>query len=95
MDITRFECLNTLVEKVAFAGPDATKWTYNVIPFGPVNGPTVFIFFIHDMGLAWKELALSCNIPIDDDTNTHIIVGDILSWAQIIVVALAYMRCQL
>ncbi len=36
-------------EKLAFAGPDATKWTYNVMPFGPVNGPATFIAFIHDM----------------------------------------------
>jgi hypothetical protein len=25
--------------KLAFAGPDATKWTYNMMLFGPVNGP--------------------------------------------------------
>jgi hypothetical protein len=36
-------------EKLAFAGPDATKWTYNVMPFGPVNGPPTFIAFIHDL----------------------------------------------
>ena len=36
-------------EKLAFAGPDATKWTYNVMPFGPVNGPATFIAFIHNM----------------------------------------------
>ena len=35
--------------KLAFAGPDATKWTYNVMPFGPVNGPSTFIAFIHDV----------------------------------------------
>jgi hypothetical protein len=32
-------------EKLAFAGPNATKWTYNVMPFGPVNGPSTFISF--------------------------------------------------
>ena len=26
------------MEKLAFAGPDATKWTFVVMPFGPVNG---------------------------------------------------------
>jgi hypothetical protein len=36
-------------EKLAFAGPDATKWTCNVMLFGPVNGPPTFIAFIHDL----------------------------------------------
>ena len=61
--------------------------------FGPMNNPTVFISFIHDMDSTWKELAISRNIHIDDDTNTRIIVDYILSWAQTVAVALAYMRC--
>ncbi len=36
-------------DKLAFAGPDATKWTYNIMPFGPVNGAPTFITFIHDV----------------------------------------------
>ncbi len=35
-------------DKSAFTGPDATKWTYNSMPFGPVNRPAMFIAFIHD-----------------------------------------------
>jgi hypothetical protein len=30
-------------EKLAFQGPDAIKWTYTVMPFGPTNGPAMFI----------------------------------------------------
>ena len=82
-------------EKLAFAGPDATKWTYNVMPFGPVNGPATFIAFIHDMDSTWKDLARSYGISIDEDTNTNIIVDDILSWAKTLVAALLYMECQL
>jgi hypothetical protein len=44
-------------DKLPFAGLDATKWTYNVMPFGPVNGPATFIAFIHDMDSTWKDLA--------------------------------------
>ena len=29
--------------KLAFAGPDAKMYTYRVLPFGPVNGPFIFI----------------------------------------------------
>ena len=43
--------------KLAFADTDATKSTYNVMPFGPVNGPSMFIMFIHDMDITWKALA--------------------------------------
>jgi hypothetical protein len=44
-------------EKLAFTGPNATKWTYNVMHFGPVNGPLTFSAFIHDMDGTWKDLA--------------------------------------
>jgi hypothetical protein len=82
-------------EKLAFAGPDATKWTYNVMPFGPVNGPATFIAFIHDVDSTWKDLARSLGVTIDEDTNTNIIVDDILSWAKSLLIALIYMECQL
>jgi hypothetical protein len=81
--------------KFAFAGPDATKWTYNVMPFGPVNGPPTFIAFIHDVDSTWKELARNNGIVIDDDTNTTIIFDDIFSYAKTMVMALLYMECQL
>ena len=81
--------------KLAFAGPDATKWTYNVMPFGPVNGPSTFIAFIHDVNSTWKDLARSCGLTMDEDTNTNIIVDDILSWAKTLMSALLYMECQL
>ena len=29
--------------KLAFAGPGASMYTYGVMPFGPVNGPVIFI----------------------------------------------------
>lgn len=51
------------------------------MPFGPVNGPATFIMIMHDVDATWKELACSKGITIDEDTNTNIIVDDILSWA--------------
>jgi hypothetical protein len=79
-------------EKLTFAGPNATKWTYNVMPFGPVNGPATFIAFICDVDSSWKELARSYGISINDDTNTNIIVDDILSWAKSLQIALIYLH---
>jgi len=82
-------------EKLAFQGTDAIKWTYVVMPFGPVNGPATFIAMIHDLNSVWKALAKSVGLPIDDDTNTNIIVDDIFNWAKTFANALKYIECQL
>ncbi len=81
-------------EKLAFQGPDAIKWTYRVMPFGPTNGPATFINFIHDVDSQWKALAAKSGMVIDDDTNTKIIVDDIFSWGKTLDEALLYIECQ-
>jgi hypothetical protein len=68
---------------------------YNVMPFGPINGPPTFIAFIHDLDSTWKDLAPKHGIVIDKDTNTNIIVDDIFSYAKTLTLALTYMECQL
>jgi hypothetical protein len=82
-------------EKLAFAGPDAIKWTYNVMPFGPVNGPTTFIVFMHDMDSRWKEVAASRGVKIDEDTNTRIIVDDLFNHGTSFRTCMTYLRAQL
>jgi hypothetical protein len=81
--------------KLAFAGPNATKWTYTIMPLSPVNGPFTFIAFIHDIDLTWNNLACYCGLTIDKDTNTNIIVNNMLSWAKTLLSVLLYMECQL
>jgi hypothetical protein len=49
-------------EKLAFQGPDAIKWTYTVMLFGPMNGPATFVNFIYNVDSQWKSLA--CTIGI-------------------------------
>ena len=85
----------TSQEKLAFQGPDAIKWTYMIMPFGPTNGPATFVNFIHDVDSQWKLLARSLGIDIDDDTNTRIIIDDIVSHGRDIPISLLYMECQL
>jgi hypothetical protein len=51
-------------EKLAFQGPDAIKWTYTVMPFGPTNGPATFVNFIHDMDSQWKRLPRALAYPL-------------------------------
>ena len=81
--------------KLAFAGPDGSKYTYLVMPFGPVNGPVIFIIFIHDMNTTWKEVARSRGIVLNASCNTRIIIDDIFSWAPTFEIAMQYLECQL
>jgi hypothetical protein len=82
-------------EKLAFQGPDAIKWTYTVMPFGPTNGPATFINFIQDINSQWQSLAQSLGMVINNNTNTKTILDDIFSWAKLLDMALLYMNCQL
>jgi hypothetical protein len=82
-------------EKLAFQGPNAIKWTYTVMPFGPTNGPATFISMIYDLDSQWKALATSVGITVGDDTDTRIIVDNIVSHGPTIDISLLYMECQL
>jgi hypothetical protein len=82
-------------EKLAFQRSDAIKWTYNVMPFGPMNGPATFIAMIHDLESVWKEIAMMEGITIGHCINTSIIVNVILNWAKSFPQALKYIVCQL
>ena len=82
-------------EKLAFQGPDAIKWTYNVMPFGPTNGPATFVTMIHDVNSVWKEEAKSRKLQVGHGVDTTIIIDDILNWATLIQTALKYIECQL
>jgi hypothetical protein len=81
--------------KLAFQGPDATKWTYNVMPFGPVNGPAIFVEFMHDVDSTWKSLAQARSIDLNDSTNTRIIIDNVLSHATSFALAKRFIECQL
>ncbi len=82
-------------EKLPFQGPNAIKWTYTLMPFGPTNRPATFITFIHNNNSQLKAMAQQKGLIIDDDTNTKIIVDDIFSWAKSLSMALIYIKCQL
>ena len=86
---------NESQEKLAFQGPDAIKWTYPVMPFGPTNWPATFINMIYDVDSQWKALATSVGITVGDATDTRIIVDDIVSHRPTIDISLLYMECQL
>ena len=66
-------------EKLAFQGSDAIKWTYTIMPFGPTNGLATFISMSYDLNSQRKALATSVGITVGDNTNTRIIVNDIVN----------------
>jgi hypothetical protein len=82
-------------EKLAFQGVDAIKWKYTVMPFRPTNRPATFINFIYDINSIWQKLATEKVVQINKDTNTKIIIGDIVSYAKQVQTTLIYMECQL
>ena len=69
-------------DKLAFQGVDAIKWKYTVMPFGPTNRPATCINFIYDINIVWQELAKKQGVLIDGNTNTQIIIDDIVSYGK-------------
>ena len=81
--------------KLAFAGQNNTKYTYYVMPFGPVNVPVIFVIVIHDMDSTWKSLGGTRGIIFDAKLGTRTIVDDIFRWAPTFDVFIKYLTCQL
>jgi hypothetical protein len=66
------------------------------MPFGPTNGPATFINFIYDVNSQWKALVTSVGITVGNDTDTRIILDDIVSHGSTVDTSpLPYMECQL
>jgi hypothetical protein len=82
-------------EKLDLQGPNAIKWTYTIMPFGPTKRPATFIDFIHDVTSLWKVLGQKSGLIIDNNTNTKIIADNVFIWAELLEQALLYMECHL
>jgi hypothetical protein len=59
------------------------------------NGPATFISMIYDLDSQWKALATSVGITMRNNTDTRIIVDDIINHGPTINISLLYMECQL
>jgi hypothetical protein len=66
-----------------------------MIPFRHVNDSATLIAFIQDVDSTWKSLATLHSVVFNEETNTNIIVNDIVSWAKLYKTALIYMESQL
>ena len=48
-----------------------------VMPFGIVNGPTIFVMMIYDLKESWDKIAtLKYHLTIDEHNNTTVIIDD-------------------
>lgn len=81
--------------KLAFAGSNTTLYTYSVIPFSPVNGPSIFMPTNFDLNSEWQAMARDLKVRINEDTNSKIIVDKFFTHAKTWDHAFAYMECQL
>ena len=81
--------------KTAFAAPDGRKYFYKVMPFGIVNGPTIFVIFIFDMRINWNDLAREYNIKIGPNNNTRIIIDDTYMFIETYMNGIGYLRAVL
>ena len=62
--------------KTPFAGSFGRKYFYKVLPYGLVNGSTIYVIFIYDIREHWNALAKEYNVKIGKDNNTRIIIDD-------------------
>lgn len=63
------------------------------MPFGPVNGPAIFITMMMDLDSTWNALACDFEkINVGKDADTRIIVDDILSFMRLFEIALKYIE---
>ena len=58
-------------EKLAFYGPNAIKWTYTIMHFGPTNanGPANFIMMIHNVVSKGVDYNFGINISANGQTH--------------------------
>jgi hypothetical protein len=68
-------------DKLAFWGPDAKKYTYTVLPFGPTNGPAVYQAFMEVLRGVWNR-AMIKDLALTNESEafytTKLVIDDIL-----------------
>ena len=88
-------------EKLCFAGPHSTLFTFNVMPFGPINGPACYSALMYLMRQEWQALFRE-RFPELSKTEVSIaliqtgarqIIDDILLFSNDPVTLLLYFEC--
>ena len=69
-------------------------YTYGVMPFGPVNGPVIFIWMMFNINGESQAMSIGNVVVISEDTNPKIIMDDCLNWDIVEDQAFFYMETQ-
>ena len=69
------------IDKLAFYGPDHIKYTWNVMPFGPLNAPPVYITFMLQLRSIWTRRAREHPSLRSAFYGSNQIVDDTLIWS--------------
>ena len=67
---------HSLSFKTAFTGPGGRKYSYKVIPVGPVDSPVIFVIMIYHLTHYWDALAMEWGVILGNFTNSIIIIDD-------------------
>jgi hypothetical protein len=79
--------------KTAFAGPHGRKYRYKVMPYGIVNGPTIYVIMIYNMKDHWDSEALGqFKMQVDQNNNATIIIDDTFAYFETIEKGLMYLE---
>ena len=80
-------------EKLGFMAPNHEKYCYTVMPFGPVNAPSVYVAMTRVMKTEYDNLfaqRFPQHVSIIGNKN---IIDDALLWSTDPVICLSYFRC--
>ena len=88
-------------EKLCFAGPNGLLCTFNVMPFGPINGPACYTALMFLMRQEWQALFKERFLELSDaDVQLHLvqtgdrqIIDDILLFSNNALALLLYFEC--
>jgi hypothetical protein len=79
-------------EKLAFFGPDGKKYTFKVMPFGPMNAPAVYTAMMRKLQDEWDALFDSL-YPDAAHKGCRVIIDDIPLFSSDIPNPLNYLDC--
>ena len=77
----QISCTRRASDKLAFFGPDFQKWTWTVMPFGPRNGPAVYITFMNEQIRTWFQIARHTPLLNEAFIDCCQIIDDTLMWS--------------
>ena len=60
--------------KTPFVGPHRSKYIYNIMQCGLLNGLVVFTIIIYNLREYWNQVAENLGVNINGNTDTRIII---------------------